>query len=127
MTAATAAAAALALLAHSVRATGDSAPFYARRPVAGPSRALPRPLDAAESLKDAATRAGIYIGAAINYGGMHGQYGPEYAATALSQFSLFTAENECKWGPIHPQPAGYAFEQCDYLASAATGNGSVYR
>jgi hypothetical protein len=41
--------------------------------------------------------AGIYIGAAINYGGMHGnQGGSAYADTALSQFNLFTAENECK-------------------------------
>ena len=111
-----------------MHATGDSAPFYARRPVAGPTRELPRPLDAAESLKDAAAKAGIYVGAAINYGGMAGgQYSPSYPATALSQFSLFTAENECKWGPIHPQPAGYAYEQCDYLASTSIANKSVFR
>lgn len=96
--------------------------------MAGPTRALAAPLDAGQSLKDAAAAAGIYIGAAINYGGMsQGQQGAQYPAVALSQFNLFTAENECKVGPVHPQPTTYAFAQCDYLAATAVANGSAFR
>lgn len=102
--------------------------FYGYSPAAKPSRPLPQPIDAGQSLKDAAKSAGIYIGAAINYGGMHdGSQGAAYPATALSQFDLFTAENECKVGPIHPQVNTYEFAQCDYLTSTAITNGSVMR
>ena len=67
-------------------------------------------------------------GAAVNYAGMHdGKQGAQYPATALSQFNLWTAENECKVGPVHPQPTEYAFTQCDYLAAAAVANSSVFR
>lgn len=61
--------------------------------MAGPTKPLPRPLDASESLKDAAKRAGVYMGAAINYAGMEqGNQGPQYPQVALGQFDLFTAE-----------------------------------
>ena len=102
--------------------------FYGYAYASAPTRALPVPRDAAQSLKEAAAAAGIYIGAAVNYGGMHdGSQGTRYPATALTQFSLWTAENECKVGPIHPQPATYAFAQCDYLAAGAVANSSVFR
>jgi len=102
--------------------------FYGYEFMAGPTRALPLPLDAGQSLKAAAAAAGIYVGAAINYGGMReGSQGAAYPATALSQFSLFTAENECKVGPVHPQPDAYAFAQCDFLATTAVANASAFR
>ena len=97
-------------------------------PAAGPTRTLPVPLDAAQSLKDAAAKAGIFIGAAINYGGIHGNsQGPQYPAVAQSQFSLFTAENECKVGPVHPEVDTYAFAQCDALATFTNLNQSAFR
>ena len=102
--------------------------FYGYKYMAGPTRALPAPLNAAQSLKDAAAAAGIYVGAAINYGGMsEGKQGAQYPAVALSQFNLFTAENECKVGPVHPQPQQYDFAQCDFLAAAAVANASAFR
>jgi hypothetical protein len=93
------AAAALVGLAGARPLTDDELTlFYGpKRVVTGPTRPLPVPLRAGETLKDAAKAAGIYIAAAINYAGMTGQnQGPNYAPTALSQFSAFTAENECK-------------------------------
>ena len=92
--------------------------------MAGPTRKLLPPLDANETLKSAAARSGVYIGAAINYNGMTGGHGPNYPAIALSQFDLHTAENECKVGPIHPQQNSYAFTQCDYIIGASIKNGS---
>lgn len=97
-------------------------------PATGPLRVLPPPLDATQTLREAAAAAGIHIGAAINYGGMHDiAYGPNYAATALREFDLFTAENECKVGPVHPEVNEYAFDECDYIISTAVRNGSLPR
>jgi GH35 family endo-1,4-beta-xylanase len=99
--------------------------FYGKAVMSGPTRAVPAPLSAGQTLRDAAAAAGIYIGAAVNYGGMHdGTQGAQYPATALAQFNLFTAENECKVGPVHPQPDVYAFGQCDFLAETAIANAS---
>jgi hypothetical protein len=79
-----------------------------------PTRSVPPPLDANETLKSAAVRAGVHVGAAINYAGMaQGAHGAQYPAVALSQFDLFTAENECKVGSVHPGPDTYAFGQCE--------------
>jgi hypothetical protein len=70
--------------------------FYGPSPVTAP-RPLPTVLDANETLKAAAERAGIFIGAAINYAGMNqNSQGPNYPAIALQQFSIFTAENEVR-------------------------------
>ena len=89
---------ALALGSHARPLTqAERTSFYGYAPVLGPSRPLPTVLDANESLKSAAARAGIFIGAAVNYGGLTGAtQGPLYPITALSQFSLFTAENEVR-------------------------------
>ena len=74
--------------------------FYGYDYMAAPTRSLPQPFDASESLKQAAQKAGIYVGAAINYRGMHdGGDGAQYPSIALSQFDIFTAENECKVRP----------------------------
>ena len=91
------AAAALAGLASARPLTDDEYTlFYGPKKVV-PLRPLPTPLRAGETLKEAAAKAGIHVDAAINYQGMMGQtQGPNSAPTALSQFSAFTAENECK-------------------------------
>lgn len=101
--------------------------FYGYKYVDGPSRKLPVPLDATETLKSAAERAGIYVAAAINYNGMTGGIGPEYPAIALSQFSGFTAENECKVSETQPAPGTYTYDQCTYIVQQAINNGSMYR
>jgi endo-1,4-beta-xylanase len=102
--------------------------FYGYKYRAGPTRLIAPPLDANETLKSAAKRAGIYIAAAVNYDGMTGSsQGPQYPVIALTQFDGFTAENECKVGPIHPEPSTYAFDQCDYLTTTALNNGSMFR
>jgi len=102
------------------------------RRVSGPTRALLPPLDAAQPLKDAAKAAGIYIGAAINQNGMSGGPGGAiYPDTALTQFNLYTAENECKVGPVHPRagnsPASFNFAPCDAIMAVGPANGSVAR
>ena len=97
-------------------------------PATGALRALPQVLNASQTLREAAAAAGIHIGGAINYGGMHElHYGPNYPATVLREFSTITAENECKVGPIHPQATEYAYDQCDYLLGTAVANASFPR
>jgi endo-1,4-beta-xylanase len=96
-------------------------------PATAPFRVIPPPLNATQTLREAASAAGIHIGAAINYGGMHGSFGPNYTATALREFDLFTAENECKVGPVHPLINNYSFAQCDYIISTANLNASLAR
>lgn len=59
--------------------------LYGYKYMPGPTRALLPPLDANETLKSAAARAGVFIGAAINNNGMSGGHGPNYPAIALSQ------------------------------------------
>lgn len=68
--------------------------FYGYKHMAGPTRVIPPPLDANETLRAAAKRAGIYVAAAVNYGGMaSGSQGPQYPVVALTQFDGFTAES----------------------------------
>lgn len=98
---------------------------YGFKYMEGPTRVLLPPLDAGQSLKAAAAAAGIHIGAAINYGGMNGgQGGAIYPNTAISQFDLFTAENECKWQSVSPLVDEYTFAQCDFIMGAGVANTS---
>lgn len=44
---------------------------------------------------------------------------PLYKQVEQAQFSLTTAENACKWGPIHPKQDQYTFEACDTIFAHA--------
>ena len=68
----------------------------------------------------------LFIGAATSVGGLHNSSEPQYKAVEQAQFSLTTAENACKFGPIHPKRDAYNWARCDAVfAAAAAANQSV--
>lgn len=71
----------------------------------------------ATTLRDAAAKRGIYVGAAVNAGHLGGD--SAYKALAQNQYNLVTAENACKWGPIEHQQGKFNFTQCDELRDFA--------
>ena len=72
----TIAAAACIALAHAkLLSDAELTALYGYKYMAGPTRELLPPLDANETLKSAAARTGVHIGAAINTNGMSGGHG----------------------------------------------------
>jgi hypothetical protein len=55
---------------------------------------------------------------ATNVAGLHNTTEPLYRATEQKQFSLTTAENACKFGPIHPEQNTYDYTGCVRMQSA---------
>ena len=54
------------------------------------------------TLRAAGQKHGVFMGAATNVAGL--QKDKAYKQTEQEQYSLTTAENACKVGPIHPKP-----------------------
>lgn len=79
------------------------------------------------TLRQAAAKRGVYIGTATNVAGLTNASEPLYKQTEQAQFSLTTAENACKWGPIHPEQDTYTFEDCDYIFAEALAAKQVVR
>ena len=78
------------------------------------------------TLRGAAAPHGIFIGAATNVAGLESTTEPQYKSVEQAQFSLTTAENACKVGPIHPQRDHYDWSGCDTVfAAAEAANQSV--
>lgn len=78
------------------------------------------------TLRGAAEKHGLLMGAATNVKGVS-EAGP-YRTTEQAQYSLTTAENACKVGPIHPRegPNGYDWTGCDTIfAQAEASNQSI--
>lgn len=97
---------------------------YRRAGAPGPSPPSPPtppvpPAPPGMTLRKAAAKAGIFIGAATNVAGVQNQSEAQYRPLEQSQFSLTTAENACKFGPIHPERDRYNWEGCDAIFSAA--------
>lgn len=72
------------------------------------------------------TLRGVYqddflIGVALNTSQVDGR-NPEAAEIAARQFSSITAENDMKWGSIHPEPGRYDFRNADAYAEFARRN-----
>ena len=101
------------------------ASIYPRQPAPPAPIVLRAPRDAAQSLRDAGAAKGLFIGAAINVAGITTE--PVYADIAQREFSLTTAENECKVGPVHPTETTWTTQQCEQLAIFTAANQSVFR
>ena len=71
------------------------------------------------TLRQAAAHRGLWIGAATNVQGVTGYSEPQYRPLEQAQFSLTTAENACKVGPIHPERGRYNWAGCDAIFAAA--------
>jgi len=79
-----------------------------------------------DTLRSAAATHDLLIGAATNVGCLANTSEPQYKAIEQAQFSITTAENSCKVGPIHPEPAVYDWSGCDGIfASAESANQKV--
>src|SRR5437588_350124 len=74
-------------------------------------------LPAADSLKDAAAKRGIRIGAAVQSGFIANE--SAYADTLLREFSMVEPEYEMLWSTIHPTQATYRFTGADAIVDYA--------
>lgn len=79
------------------------------------------------TLREAASKHNLFIGAATNAGYLRNASEPQYKSIEQAQFSITTAENSCKVGPIHPAPDRYDFSGCDAVFDAATSAGQKVR
>ncbi len=70
-----------------------------------------------ETLRQAAQAHGLDVGAAVAPGPL--QRDAQYASTLARQFSMLTAENAMKSGPVHPEPERYDFAGGDLLVDFA--------
>ena len=109
--------------------SGQCGYIVAQAPTAPPTPAPPiPPAPAGMTLRDAADRHGVFIGAATNVEGLTSTTDLLYKAVEQTHFSLTTAENACKVGPIHPAPGpnGYSWAGCDTIfAEAEKANQTV--
>ena len=85
------------------------------------------PLDASQTLRQAAEKIGLYIGAAVNVECLTNSSDKQYAQIAGSEMNLFTAENECKVGETEPQMNQFTFTQCEFIANFASQSKGVMR
>jgi endo-1,4-beta-xylanase len=75
---------------------------------------------AADSLKDAAAKRGIRIGAAVQSGFLANE--PAYTDTFTREFSMLEPEYEMLWSTIHPGPSSYNFSGADKLMAFAAAH-----
>ena len=101
--------------------------YRTTRPAPAPAPpALPvPPSPPGVTLRDAGKMHGVFIGAATQAGDLKNT--PQYKSTAATQFSLTTAENACKFGPIHPQRNSYNWQACDTVFADAEKAGQAVR
>jgi endo-1,4-beta-xylanase len=84
-------------------------------PTSGPPAASVGPL------RDAATGAGKWVGAAVQSGYIASE--PDYVATLSRHFSYLTAEYEMKWDPIQREQGVFDFSGGDAIVAFAEANG----
>jgi endo-1,4-beta-xylanase len=69
------------------------------------------------SLRELAAERGITIGAAVSADPL--RCDPAYPAALAHEFSTLTAENALKFGPVHPEPERYTFDDADAIVAFA--------
>jgi endo-1,4-beta-xylanase len=77
------------------------------------------------TLKSAAAPRGLLVGCCVHAKALQQQ--PDYAALVKQQMSILVAENEFKFGPIHPAPTTFFFDDADYIINFAEQNGMKMR
>jgi GH35 family endo-1,4-beta-xylanase len=78
----------------------------------------------APTLRELASKLGVYMGSALNQGCIQNSSDPNYAAISIQQYDLVTAENECKFAPTEPSQGVFDFEGCDFVTNFMIKNGS---
>ncbi|MBL1067718.1 endo-1,4-beta-xylanase [Streptomyces sp. 7-21] len=73
----------------------------------------------AETLRDAASASGRFVGTAVNDGRL---YDGNYSSIVASEFSSVTAENVMKWDTVQPSQGNFNFSGGDRLVDFAQQN-----
>jgi endo-1,4-beta-xylanase len=98
-----------------------------------PDQPEPTPLEASltasaapePSLRELADRRGITIGAAVSASPLRGE--PAYADALIRECNILATENAMKFGPIHPQPDRYSFDDADAIVDFAETHDMLVR
>jgi len=69
-----------------------------------------------QTLREAAERSGILVGAAVRPEQLSE---PRYAATLASEFGMLEPEDAMKWESLHPSPEKFDFSQADRIVAFA--------
>ncbi|MGI4828260.1 MAG: endo-1,4-beta-xylanase [Janthinobacterium lividum] len=77
------------------------------------------------TLREAGSSRNLLVGCAVNTHAL--QTDPLYAALIKQQAGIVVAENAMKFGPIHPAPDRFSFEEPDALFAFAQSNGMKVR
>ncbi len=77
------------------------------------------------SLRQAAARVGVRVGAAVQPNFIAGD--PNYGPVLAREFNSLTAENHMKWAAVHPAPGVYDFAAADALVDFAEAQGMAVR
>lgn len=107
--------------------SADLQSLYPHTPRQRAAIALRTPKDATQSLRDAAAARGIFIGSSSNFQELTNSSDPLYSTIAAQQFSVVTAEVECKWKPTEPDQSVFNYSLCDYMAQYAVNNSMAHR
>ncbi len=78
-----------------------------------------------DTLKSAAASRGLLVGCSVQARALQQQ--PEYAALVKQQMNILVAENEFKFGPLHPQPTTFFFDAADTIINFAEQNNMKMR
>jgi endo-1,4-beta-xylanase len=89
-----------------------------------PLRSFAQP-ESTDTLKSAAASRGLLVGCCVHAKALQQQ--PDYAALVKQQMSILVAENEFKFGPIHPQPTTFFFDDADTIIHFAEQNNMKMR
>ena len=77
------------------------------------------------TLREAAAQRGLLVGTAVAAAPLRND--PAYAALIRQQANILVAENAMKFGPIHPAPDKFFFDDADALFAFAETNGMKVR
>lgn len=75
---------------------------------------------AVDSLKDAAAKRGVYVGAAVQSGYLAQEQA--YADTFTREYSMLEPEYEMLWSVVHPSRFSYTYTGADKLVQFAAGH-----
>lgn len=78
----------------------------------------------ATGLRALADARGLLVGAAVEPGQLENK---AFADALVRNFNYLTPENCMKWGPIHPSPDRYSFDDADKLVAFARAHGMAVR
>ncbi len=81
-------------------------------------------IGSAQSLRDAANRAGILVGAAVN---VHYLSETDYTSTLAREFNMVEPEDAMKWHQIHPEEKTFDFGPADRIVEFAKSHNMKVR